>query len=88
VPSPNVDSAIVGIAPLPKPRFPAERKDLEAVTAATFGQRRKMLRRSLKTLSADTNKILEISGIDGRARAEELTIEQFCALARALSTSR
>jgi 16S rRNA (adenine1518-N6/adenine1519-N6)-dimethyltransferase len=88
VPSPNVDSAIVAITPLPEPKFPAERKDLEAVTAAAFGQRRKMLRRSLKTVSANPNKILEISGIDGSARAEELTIEQFCALARALSISR
>ncbi len=84
VPSPNVDAAIVAIEPLPAPRFPAELKDLQAVTAAAFGQRRKMLRRSLKTLSARANEMLEISGIDGSARAEELDIEQFCALARAL----
>ncbi len=84
VPSPNVDAAIVAIEPLPAPRFPAELKDLQAVTAAAFGQRRKMLRRSLKTLSARANEMLEISRIDGSARAEELDIEQFCALARAL----
>ncbi|MGY9105331.1 MAG: 16S rRNA (adenine(1518)-N(6)/adenine(1519)-N(6))-dimethyltransferase, partial [Alphaproteobacteria bacterium] len=74
----------VKIEPLPAPKYPAELKDLEAVTAAAFGQRRKMLRRSLKTLSDRASEMLEISGIDGSARAEELDIQQFCALARAL----
>ncbi len=88
VPSPNVDAAIVNIVPLAAPKFPAELKDLEAVTAATFGQRRKMLRRSLKTLSTRASEMLEISGIDGSARAEELDVEQFCSLARALKAVR
>jgi len=88
VPSPNVDAAIVNIAPLAAPKFPAELKDLEAVTAATFGQRRKMLRRSLKTLSPYAGEMLEMSGIDGSARAEQLDVEQFCSLARALTAVR
>lgn len=84
VPAPKVDAAIVKIEPLPAPKYPAELRDLEAVTAAAFGQRRKMLRRSLKTLSDRASEMLEMSGIDGSARAEELDIQQFCALARAL----
>ncbi len=88
VPSPNVDAAIVSIMPSTTPKFPAELTDLEAVTAAAFGQRRKMLRRSLKKLSARAGEMLEMSGIDGSARAEELNVEQFCSLARALKTVR
>jgi 16S rRNA (adenine1518-N6/adenine1519-N6)-dimethyltransferase len=88
VPPPKVDAAVVNITPLPKPKFPAELEDLEAVTAAAFGQRRKMLRRSLKTLSPDVDEMLKHSGIDGRARAEELDIEQFCSLARAVRAVR
>nr|TFG52805.1 MAG: 16S rRNA (adenine(1518)-N(6)/adenine(1519)-N(6))-dimethyltransferase RsmA [Hyphomicrobiales bacterium] len=88
VPSPNVDAAIVNIEPLPEPSFPAALKDLEAVTAAAFGQRRKMLRRSLKTLSEHANEMLQMSNIDGSARAEDISVEQFCALARALKATR
>ena len=84
VPPPKVDAAVVNITPLAKPKFSAELEDLEAVTAAAFGQRRKMLRRSLKTLSPRIDEILKFSGIDGSARAEELSVEQFCALARGL----
>jgi 16S rRNA (adenine1518-N6/adenine1519-N6)-dimethyltransferase len=83
VPIPNVDAAIVRIDPLPAPRFPAALRDLEAVTAAAFGQRRKMLRQSLKSISPDVNELLGLAGIDGAARPETLSIEQFCALARA-----
>jgi len=54
---------------------------LERVTAAAFGQRRKMLRASLKHLKVD----LESLGIDPTARAETLGVEQFCAIARAIS---
>ena len=52
--------------------------ELEAVTAAAFGQRRKMLRASVKSLNLD----LESVQIDPTARAEELSVEEFCALAR------
>jgi 16S rRNA (adenine1518-N6/adenine1519-N6)-dimethyltransferase len=83
VPSPNVDSAVVKIEPLAQPRYAAKLQDLEAVTAAAFGQRRKMLRRSLKRLSPRAGEILEAAKITGSARAEDLNIEDFCALARA-----
>jgi 16S rRNA (adenine1518-N6/adenine1519-N6)-dimethyltransferase len=83
VPPPKVGSAVVRIDPLPAPRFDAELGDLEAVTAAAFGQRRKMLRGSLKSLTKDADAILAAAGIDGTARAEELDLAEFCALARA-----
>jgi len=83
VPSPNVDSAIIKVEPLSAPRFPAELRDLEAVTAAAFGQRRKMLRGSLKRLTPRAGELLETAKIAGTGRAEDLGIEEFCALARA-----
>ncbi len=60
---------------------PCRLDDLERVTAAAFGQRRKMLRQSLKTLGGDTAALLAATGIAPTARAEELSVEQFCALA-------
>lgn len=81
-PPPKVDSAVVTLTPLAEPRFPCRIEDLEAVTAAAFGQRRKMLRRSLKTLNVDTETLLLATGIEPTARAETLTVEQFAALAR------
>ncbi len=83
VPPPSVTSSIVRLTPLAAPLAPAALKDLESVTAAAFGQRRKMLRQSLKKLGGEA--LLEKAGIDPTARAEELTIVQFAALARALS---
>ena len=62
---------------------PARRDRLEKVVASGFGQRRKMLRTALKTLGVNAEELLEAAGIDGGARAEELDIDQFCALARA-----
>jgi len=82
VPPPNVTSAVLRVDPLPSPRFEAELSDLEAVTAAAFGQRRKMLRGSLKTLKPDIETLLAKAGVPGTARAEELDLAQFCALAR------
>ncbi len=78
-PPPKVASTVVVLRPRPRPLAPAEFSAIEAVTAAAFGQRRKMLRQSLKSLGLD----LEAIGIPPTARAEELTVEQFCALARA-----
>ena len=83
VPPPKVTSSVLRIEPLPAPRYEAEISDLEAVTAAAFGQRRKMLRSSLKSLAASPEALLEEAGVTGTARAEELDIAQFCALARA-----
>jgi 16S rRNA (adenine1518-N6/adenine1519-N6)-dimethyltransferase len=88
VPPPNVTSAVLRIDPLPAPRYAAELPALEAITAAAFGQRRKMLRKSLKTLSPEADGILERAGIEGTRRAEELSIEEFCALARAYADSK
>jgi len=82
VPPPNVTSAVVQIEPLAAPRYEAELSDLEKVTAAAFGQRRKMLRGSLKTLVRDADGLLQAAGVLGTARAEELDLAQFCALAR------
>jgi 16S rRNA (adenine1518-N6/adenine1519-N6)-dimethyltransferase len=82
VPPPNVTPAVLRIDPLPSPRYEAELSDLEAVTAAAFGQRRKMLRGSLKSLTRDPDALLELAGIVGTLRAEELGLAQFCALAR------
>lgn len=82
VPPPKVASSVVRIAPRPQPLFPASRPFLERVTAAAFGQRRKMLRSSLKSLSVDTLALLEKAQIDPTLRAEQLHIEDFCRLAR------
>lgn len=83
VPPPKVTSAIVRVEPLGEPVAPARLCDLEAVTAAAFGQRRKMLRQSLKTLTPDADAMLRETGIDPTERPEQLSVAQFAALARA-----
>ncbi len=83
VPPPSVTSPIVRLEPLAAPVAPARLKDLETITAAAFGQRRKMLRQSLKALGGEA--LLEKAGIDPTARPEELDVKQFAALARALA---
>ena len=83
VPPPSVTSSIVRLEPRPAPLAPANLSDLEKVAASAFGQRRKMLRQSLKPLGGET--LLEKAGIDPTARPEDLKIEQFAALARALT---
>jgi 16S rRNA (adenine1518-N6/adenine1519-N6)-dimethyltransferase len=85
VPPPNVTSSIVRLEPRNAPLAPCNLADLERITAASFGQRRKMLRQSLKPLGGET--LLEKAGIDPTERPEDLTIEQFAALARALDQS-
>ena len=82
VPPPAVTSSIVRLEPLAEPVAPARLAALERVTAAAFGQRRKMLRQSLKSLGGES--LLEKAGIDPTARAEQLDVAQFAALARAL----
>ena len=83
-PPPKVNSTVVGLRPRPHPSAAADMPTLERVTAAAFGQRRKMLRQSLKSLGADTGALLSAAGVPETARAEELEVEAFCALARAL----
>lgn len=84
-PPPKVTSAVVHIERLSEPRFPADAKVLERVVATAFNQRRKMLRASLKSLSPNIEEILNSVGIIPTQRAEEINLEQFCALARAIA---
>ncbi|HTC82953.1 MAG TPA: rRNA adenine N-6-methyltransferase family protein, partial [Rhizomicrobium sp.] len=84
VPPPSVTSAIVRLEPRDKPLAPANLQDLEKVTAAAFGQRRKMLRQSLKLLGGEA--LIEKAGIDPTQRPEDLAIADFAALARALAS--
>jgi 16S rRNA (adenine1518-N6/adenine1519-N6)-dimethyltransferase len=84
VPPPKVTSSVVAILPRAEPLAPARRPMLERVTAAAFGQRRKMLRTSLKPLVLAVDPLLAGAGVAPTARAEELTVAEFCALARAL----
>jgi 16S rRNA (adenine1518-N6/adenine1519-N6)-dimethyltransferase len=84
-PPPKVSSAVVHLRALPAPRFEADAKVLERVVAAGFNQRRKMLRASLKGLSPDIEDHLNAVGIAPTERAERVSLEAFCALARQLA---
>jgi 16S rRNA (adenine1518-N6/adenine1519-N6)-dimethyltransferase len=84
-PPPKVTSSVVRLVPRPLPLAPADKASLERVTAAAFGQRRKMLRSSLKSLGVPPEGLLAAAGIAGTARAEELGVAAFCALARAIA---
>jgi len=86
VPPPKVTSSVVSLVPRAMPLAPADKATLERVTAAAFGQRRKMLRASLKRLGVPVQPLLTAAAIVPTARAEELSVAQFCALARALET--
>jgi len=88
VPPPKIVSTVVRLEPLSEPVAPAALADLEAVTAATFGQRRKMLRQSLKSLVADPLALCARAGIAPTERPERLSIGEFAALARALHHQR
>ena len=83
-PPPKVHSSVVQITALPAPRFPADPRILSRVVAQAFQQRRKMLRASLKGVAPQIEGILESVEIPPTARAEEISVERFCALARAL----
>ena len=87
VPPPKVTSTVVRIVPRVAPLAPCVRADLERVTAAAFGQRRKMLRQSLKPLGVPADQLLRMVGIAPERRAEELSVEEFCALARACAAA-
>jgi 16S rRNA (adenine1518-N6/adenine1519-N6)-dimethyltransferase len=82
-PPPKVASTVVKIIPRAEPLAPAAMATLEKVTAAAFGQRRKMLRSSLKALG-NAEALLEAAGLEPTRRAEEIPVEGFCALARAV----
>lgn len=83
-PPPKVSSAVVTLRALPAPRFPADPKILERVVAQAFNQRRKMLRAALKGVTPDIEARLHAAGIRPTDRAEQIGLEQFCALARDL----
>jgi 16S rRNA (adenine1518-N6/adenine1519-N6)-dimethyltransferase len=82
-PPPSITSTVVELIPRAAPLASADPRALEVVVAAAFGQRRKMLRSSLRSLTAEAAVLLDAAGIDGTRRAEELSVEEFCALARA-----
>ena len=82
VPPPKVMSAVVHIVPAAMPEG-AEARTMERLTGAAFGQRRKMLRRSLQAMPGALE-ALESLGIDSARRAETLSVEEFVAVARAL----
>jgi len=88
VPPPKVVSTVIALRPRAAPAFPAEFSVLETMTRAAFGQRRKMLRSSLKSAIADPLEILEEAGIDPTLRAENLSVDNFCAIARAHAVRR
>ena len=84
-PPPKVSSAVVHIKALEKPRFEADAAVLERVVAAAFNQRRKMLRAALKGVAPDIEDRLIAAGIKPTDRAEQIPLEGFCALARAVA---
>lgn len=86
VPPPKVTSAVVHLVPKSEPEPRISIRTIEKITAAAFGQRRKMLRASLKSLIQDPEPLLREAGIIPTARAEELTIEDFLTLARAFES--
>jgi 16S rRNA (adenine1518-N6/adenine1519-N6)-dimethyltransferase len=83
-PPPKVMSSVVGFIPKPSP-LPVDAAVLERVVAAAFGQRRKMLRQSLKSLGVDPLPLLDAAGIEPTQRAEEIDVGRFVALANAFA---
>ena len=82
VPAPKIISSVVQIRPLPATRFACSQSALETVTRLAFGQRRKMLRASLKSVGGAP--MLEAAGIDPQARPQDLDIAAFCRLANSI----
>jgi len=87
VPQPKVTSSVVRLIPRGTPE-PCERRLLEQVTAAAFGQRRKMLRQSLKSLPADPARLAAAAHVDPTRRAETIPVSGFVAMARELADIR
>ena len=86
-PPPKGHSAVVHLEALAEPRFPAPAGLLSSTVAMAFNQRRKMLRSSLKSAAPDIEAALRDAGLKPTARAEEISVEGFCALARRLAKS-
>ena len=83
-PAPKVTSTLVRFTPKDMPAPECGVEDLQRVTAAAFGQRRKMLRSSLKSLVPEPLSLLDAAGLAGERRAEEIDLEGFCLLAACL----
>ena len=83
-PPPKVNSAVVHLTALPAPRFEADAGTLNRVVAAAFNQRRKMLRSALKSVDPAIEDHLNAVGIKPTERAEQVGLEEFCALARSI----
>ena len=86
VPPPKVTSSVVRLTPRAKP-LPCDATALQRVTEAAFGQRRKMLRQSLKTLGVDVAALLDVAAIEPTERAEQIDVEGFVRLARAFAAT-
>lgn len=84
-PPPKVSSAVVHLTALEAPKFPADQKVLERLVAKAFNQRRKMLRAALKGLCPDIEDRILAAGLRPTDRAETVSLEGFCALARAVA---
>ena len=84
-PPPKIHSAVVHLTKLDAPRFPADAAVLSRVVAAAFNQRRKMLRASLKGQAPDIEDRIRAAGLEPTLRAEQVSIEGFCALAREIA---
>ncbi|MFN3645838.1 MAG: 16S rRNA (adenine(1518)-N(6)/adenine(1519)-N(6))-dimethyltransferase RsmA [Gemmobacter sp.] len=84
-PAPKVHSAVVHLVARAEPRYPADARVLERVVGMAFNQRRKMLRSALKALGPGIEAQLQAAGIAPTQRAEEIGLEQFCALARVVA---
>ncbi len=83
-PPPKVSSSVVRLTPRPDQPPPALRRAVARVTQAAFGQRRKMLRQSLRALGDDPAALLEAAGVDATRRAESLGLDEFRRLAELL----
>ncbi|MFK7880600.1 16S rRNA (adenine(1518)-N(6)/adenine(1519)-N(6))-dimethyltransferase RsmA [Roseobacter sp.] len=84
-PPPKVSSSVVHLSALSEPRYPADPAVLSRVVAAAFNQRRKMLRAALKNVAPDIEDRLVSAGLKPTDRAEQIHLEGFCALARAVA---
>ncbi|MGI9521283.1 MAG: 16S rRNA (adenine(1518)-N(6)/adenine(1519)-N(6))-dimethyltransferase RsmA [Hyphomicrobiaceae bacterium] len=84
-PHPKISSAVVVFEPRPERTPACDPSALQRVTAAAFGQRRKMLRVSLRQLTSQPEVLIKEAGLYGTARAEEVTVSQYAHLARAFS---
>ncbi|UWR23835.1 16S rRNA (adenine(1518)-N(6)/adenine(1519)-N(6))-dimethyltransferase RsmA [Sulfitobacter sp. S190] len=86
-PPPKISSAVVHLTALEQPKFEADAATLSRVVAAAFNQRRKMLRAALKGTAPDIEDRLLAAGIKPTERAEQISLEGFCALAREIAKS-